>query len=84
MKDDGIGFVAERPSASGMGLHIMNYRARMIGASLDIRRGTEGGTVVLCTFHNHRLPGQNTPTAPAREKYSFSISELAGFAEAGK
>lgn len=79
VKDDGIGFIADRPSASGMGLHIMNYRARMISASLDIRRGTDGGTVVLCSFHNHRLPGQNPPVASPAEGPPFSITELAGF-----
>jgi signal transduction histidine kinase len=28
----------------------MNHRAEMIGGSLDIRRGDEGGTVVTCVF----------------------------------
>jgi nitrate/nitrite-specific signal transduction histidine kinase len=42
----------------GMGLHIMNYRAQMIGASLDIRRGAGGGTIVLCSFHNANLAAQ--------------------------
>src|SRR5208283_5881428 len=58
VKDDGVGFAAGLPSNSGMGLHIMHYRARMIGASLDIRRGAAGGTVVLCSFHNQRKAAQ--------------------------
>jgi nitrate/nitrite-specific signal transduction histidine kinase len=33
-----------------MGLHLMNYRARMIGASLQIQRGEIRGTVVTCLF----------------------------------
>ncbi len=52
VKDDGSGFPENMESRSGMGLHIMNYRAKMIGASLDIRRGAGGGTIVICSFHN--------------------------------
>ena len=33
----------------GMGLHIMQYRARMIGAFLSIGPGPQGGTVVSCS-----------------------------------
>jgi len=44
--DDGVGLPAER--SDGMGLHIMEYRARMIGATLEIGRGPTGGTVVTC------------------------------------
>ncbi len=52
IKDDGVGFHHAPAPGAGMGLHIMNYRARMIGASLDIRRGAGGGTIVICSFHN--------------------------------
>ena len=52
VKDDGIGFPDSLDRSNGMGLHIMNYRARMIGASLDIRRGAGGGTIVICSFLN--------------------------------
>jgi len=54
VKDDGIGF-PDTLKASGMGLHIMNYRAKMIGAFLDIRRGAGGGTIVICSFHNESV-----------------------------
>ncbi len=50
IKDDGKG-IAEIPTgAQGMGLHIMNYRAGMIGGGLEIRRDTPRGTVVTCFF----------------------------------
>ncbi len=52
VKDDGIGFPESLDAGRGMGLHIMNYRAKMIGAFLDIRRGAGGGTIVICSFHN--------------------------------
>jgi signal transduction histidine kinase len=52
VKDDGVGFPDAVENKGGMGLSIMNYRASMIGASLDIRRGAGGGTIVICSFHN--------------------------------
>jgi len=55
IKDDGVGFPDTLDSNSGMGLHIMNYRAKMIGAFLDIRRGAGGGTIVICSFHNETI-----------------------------
>jgi signal transduction histidine kinase len=49
VKDNGIGFPADR-TVGGMGLHIMKYRARMIGASLDFRRLRSGGTRMTCVL----------------------------------
>jgi PAS domain S-box-containing protein len=62
VKDDGVGFPITADTSLGMGLHIMNYRAKMIGASLDIRRGVGGGTIVICSFHNERagVPAQSS------------------------
>jgi len=56
VKDDGVGFPEMLDASRGMGLHIMNYRAKMIGAFLDIRRGAAGGTIVICSFHNESNP----------------------------
>ena len=36
----------------GMGLNIMRYRARVIGATLEIYANTPTGTVVACTVPN--------------------------------
>ncbi|HVV00367.1 MAG TPA: PAS domain-containing sensor histidine kinase, partial [Verrucomicrobiae bacterium] len=47
--DNGEGF-RPRPSGPGMGLRIMRYRARVIGASLDVAARREGGTIVTCLF----------------------------------
>ncbi len=49
IKDDGGG-IREVPGKNGMGLHIMNYRAGMIGGTLEVRRETPHGTVVSCHF----------------------------------
>ena len=50
VKDDGIGI--QRPPAphAGVGLHIMNYRAGIIGGNLEIRREHPRGTAVMCRF----------------------------------
>jgi two-component system CheB/CheR fusion protein len=50
VRDDGIGFSTANGSPSGMGLHLMNYRARVIGAFLDIQSGSGCGTTVQCTL----------------------------------
>jgi signal transduction histidine kinase len=55
VKDDGVGFPESLDELTGMGLSIMNYRANMIGAALDIRRGVGGGTIVICSYHNKDL-----------------------------
>ena len=46
--DDGVGLPDPLPANRGMGLRIMAHRALMIGGSLTVRRGTDGGTVVTC------------------------------------
>jgi signal transduction histidine kinase len=50
IKDDGVGI--ERPLGphTGVGMHIMNYRAGMIGGTLEVRREQPRGTVVACRF----------------------------------
>ncbi len=49
VEDDGTGFsAAKRKKATGMGLHIMAYRARAIAGTLHLGPGPQGGTVVSC------------------------------------
>ena len=50
IKDDGIGITRPLGPHTGVGMHIMNYRAGMIGGSLDIRRDQPRGTIVTCRF----------------------------------
>jgi PAS domain S-box-containing protein len=51
VSDDGCGIADPAPGKKGMGLHLMNYRARMVGGTLDVRRAASvGGTVVTCSF----------------------------------
>lgn len=49
IQDDGTGIPDELSRHSGMGLHLMRYRARMIDGSLEIERAHKG-TVVTCIF----------------------------------
>jgi PAS domain S-box-containing protein len=46
--DDGVGIPADSPLGSGMGFHIMQYRARSIGARLEIKPIKPHGTRVTC------------------------------------
>jgi PAS domain S-box-containing protein len=46
--DDGVGIPANSPAGSGMGFHIMEYRARSIGARLEIQQVKPHGTRLTC------------------------------------
>jgi PAS domain S-box-containing protein len=56
VEDDGQGIEQVPVGHAGMGLNIMNYRANMIGGSLDVRKNSAGGTTVRCQFPlRHRV-----------------------------
>ena len=48
VSDDGRGYFPGPTSRGGMGLHIMRYRAAMVGATLTVGAGAGGGTIVRC------------------------------------
>lgn len=50
VEDDGVGIRREAVNRDGMGLRIMEYRARMIGARFRIEERSAGGTRVVCDF----------------------------------
>jgi two-component system CheB/CheR fusion protein len=50
IKDDGKGIDRPLGPHTGVGLHIMNYRAGMIGGNLEVRREMPRGTAVTCRF----------------------------------
>jgi two-component system CheB/CheR fusion protein len=60
IQDDGCGIGSVIPGNKGMGLHLMNYRARMVGGSLEVQSVSTGGTIVTCLF----------PVLPAEMKRS--------------
>lgn len=49
VRDYGRGAGSEHPGPKGMGLKIMEYRARLIGGHFEIRQHPDGGTEVACT-----------------------------------
>jgi two-component system, LuxR family, sensor kinase FixL len=61
IRDDGTGFPEVLPNQKGMGLHIMQSRAGMIGGTLAVGNATEGGGLVTCrvTFGSPSQPIQN-------------------------
>jgi PAS domain S-box-containing protein len=50
IKDDGAGIAENLGNTPGMGLHIMNYRAGMIGGTLEVAPDRVQGTIVTCVF----------------------------------
>ncbi|NQU12388.1 PAS domain S-box protein [bacterium] len=50
--DDGQGLPAGDGKSTGMGLQIMAYRSRVIGATLAVTPGPRAGTVVTCRYPN--------------------------------
>jgi len=46
--DDGVGVQGARNGARGLGFHIMNYRAGLMGGQLKVESPEKGGTRVTC------------------------------------
>ena len=55
IEDDGVGLASPSDRGEGMGLHIMSYRARMIGASLTVSARAGGGTTVNCSLQKSAI-----------------------------
>jgi two-component system sensor kinase FixL len=51
IEDNGSGFDANARGRSGMGIRIMRYRAKVIGASLELQSQVNEGTKITCLFH---------------------------------
>ena len=48
VEDDGMGLGESRPGHTGMGLHIMDYRARSMGGVFACGKSDQGGVRVSC------------------------------------
>jgi len=55
IRDNGQGIPDSSNTSRGSGLHLMRYRAELIGAMLTVARHADGGTIVRCL-----LPGDQT------------------------
>ena len=51
VRDDGRGFSTSGKAPAGMGIRIMQYRARVIGATLTVQSATGSGTHLTCLFY---------------------------------
>ncbi len=54
IQDNGVGIGPNQEESRGVGLRTMAYRARLIGASFEVKRCSPRGTVASCGFS---LPG---------------------------
>lgn len=50
VRDDGVGLPEAASDRDGIGLHTMAYRARLIGARLEVWRRVRQGTAVTCAY----------------------------------
>ncbi len=61
--DDGVGCSNGPKLAPGLGFHIMNYRAQLMGGRLDIESPKRGGTRVSCYLPNKALQSRKKENA---------------------
>jgi two-component system sensor kinase FixL len=78
--DDGAGLPPPKSRGKGMGISVMQYRARMIGGSLEIKSSSTG-TSVIC-----RCPSPSKHDSPAnnRQKAASVLSQTATARAAGR
>jgi len=70
--DDGVGLSSEPRLKQGLGFHIMNYRAQLMGGRLEIDSPKRGGTCVSCF-----LP-DGAPEPANRKRGRASKADFAG------
>jgi len=70
VKDDGCGMPAEALKNKGMGLRVMQHRARMIGATLEVEPVKPSGTLVSCKLEYSPKKGssQGAGSGTAKKK----------------
>jgi PAS domain S-box-containing protein len=61
--DDGMGFPKDLKPHQGLGFHIMNYRAQLMGGHLEIDSPQTGGARVSCYFPAHAAGSRKGPNA---------------------
>ncbi len=72
IRDDGIGLVQSHSRRKGLGLSIMQYRARAIGGRLDIRSTRGNGTTIICEI-DHPIGMQGKKSDGQGKKNSKSV-----------
>jgi len=79
--DNGVGLSDERKLKKGLGLHIMNYRAQLVGGRLEIESPQTGGTRVSCYLPVH---APRPKKAPNGDKPIGAVPRLSRVAVAGE
>ncbi len=64
VRDTGKGFDPALQNGNGLGLRTMQYRAKMLGGTLEITSAPDGGTQVACVVPNAFLDGADMSTSP--------------------
>ncbi|HTY85938.1 MAG TPA: PAS domain-containing sensor histidine kinase [Candidatus Acidoferrum sp.] len=64
VQDDGSGFESPAGNSTGMGIRIMRYRARVIGATLDLTSRPGLGTQVACVFYSAPRKAREAAAGP--------------------
>jgi len=63
VRDNGRGLPKDFSPDGGLGLHIMRYRARMIGGSVELRRNDSRGTMLSCRFQKRVVTAPPRPSS---------------------
>lgn len=50
IEDNGLGFHRDAPTSDGLGIRLMQYRCRQIGATLTLRNTDNGGAAITCVL----------------------------------
>ena len=73
--DDGVGVQKAQNGAPGLGFHIMNYRAGLMGGQLKVESMEKGGTRVTCYLPRSTLqsgkkemPGQRNSLRKSQKR----------------
>lgn len=72
--DDGVGVRKARNRARGLGFHIMNYRARLMGGQLKVESPKKGGTRVACCLPDGTVKS-NKRKKRAQEPWSAKLTK---------
>jgi PAS domain S-box-containing protein len=76
--DDGVGLSDDPKLKKGLGLHIMNYRAQLAGARLEIDSPKTGGTRVSCYLSDNtrRPPKSREQENVAQRRFHAGLAKL--------
>ena len=75
--DDGVGFRNDSKLKGGLGIHIMNYRAQLIGGRLEMDSQKRRGTRVTCFLPGK--PVQSQKKENGRSRLPAKIEGISGF-----